>query len=62
MKYWIINNTKFGYKNNNKEYLNSMIDYFYSFFIPFIQSKSKPGDVLIHLGNLFSNSFLFSKG
>jgi len=56
MKLWIINNTKFGYKNNNKEWSKNMIDYFENFFIPFIQKNSKPGDRLIHLGNIFNSS------
>jgi len=56
MKLWIINNTKFGYKNNSKDWTKSMIDYFEKFFIPFIEKNSKPGDRLIHLGNIFNSS------
>ena len=56
MKIWIINNTKFGYKNNSKEWLQNMLDYFDNHFIPFIQKNAKPGDILIHLGNIFNTS------
>ena len=56
MKIWIINNTKFGHKNNSKEWLQNMIDYFDNHFIPFIQKNAKPDDKLIHLGNIFSTS------
>jgi len=56
MNLWIINNTKFGYKNNSKEWSQNMFDYFYNHFIPYITNKIKPGDKLIHLGNIMSNS------
>jgi len=54
MKYWIINNTKFGYKNNSKEWSQNMLDYFENHFIPFLTKHIKPGDKLIHLGNIFN--------
>lgn len=56
MKYWIINNTKFGYKNNSKEWLKTSLDYFYMSFIPFIKKNAKTGDKLVHLGNIFNSS------
>ena len=56
MKLWILNNTKFGYKNNSKEWSKNMIDYFENFFIPFIQKHAKPGDKIIHLGNIFNTT------
>ena len=56
MKFWIINNTKFGYKNNSKEWSKNMFDYFDNHFLPFIQKHAKPGDKLIHLGNIFNSS------
>lgn len=56
MKIWILNNTKFGYKNNSKEWSNIMFDYFYKEFIPLLEKQHKPDDVVVHLGNLFNNS------
>jgi hypothetical protein len=56
MKYWIINNTKFGYKNNSKEWLKTSLDYFYMSFIPFLKKNAKTGDKLVHLGNIFNSS------
>jgi len=56
VKYWIISNTKFGYKNNSKEWSQNMFDYFENHFIPFIKKHTKPGDKLIHLGNIFNSS------
>ncbi|MCK9416414.1 hypothetical protein M0Q97_07135 [Candidatus Dojkabacteria bacterium] len=53
MKIWLINNTKFGYKNNSKEWSKNMFDYFNNIFIPFIEKNHKSGDILVHLGNLF---------
>ena len=55
MKLWIINNTRFGYKNNSKEWREIMFDYFHNDFIPFIKKYNKPGDKLIHLGNIFNS-------
>lgn len=56
MKYWILNNTKFGYKNNSKEWLKNMNNYFDDYFIPFISKHFKSGDKLIHLGNIFNST------
>ncbi len=56
MKYWIINNTKFGYKNNSKEWIQNMTKYFISYFIPFVTKHAKPGDKIIHLGNIFNST------
>jgi len=55
-KLWLISNTKFGYKNNNIEWRNMMIEYFEQSFIPFLEKNYKEGDKLIHLGNLFYNA------
>jgi len=56
MKLWIINNTKFGYKNNSKEWSQNMFNYFENHFIPFITKHAKVGDRLIHIGNIFNSS------
>jgi len=56
MKLWVINNTKFGYKNNSKEWLKNMVDYFDNQFIPFIKKNAKPGDKIIHLGNILNTT------
>lgn len=56
MRIWIINNTKFGYKNNNADWFTQMLRYFDESFISYLQKMVKPDDTLIHLGNLFDNS------
>jgi len=49
MKVWILNNTKF---DKNVDYNL----YFETEFIPLLKKFSKDGDILVHLGNIFSNS------
>lgn len=56
MKIWVLNNTKFGYKNNSKEWIDIMFHFFESFFIPTIQKYAKPDDIILHMGNIFSTS------
>jgi hypothetical protein len=55
MRIWLINNTKFGYKNNCKKTSQMMFDYFYKHFIPLIDKNKKDGDILIHSGNIFNS-------
>jgi len=56
VKIWIINNTKFGYKNNSKEWSNNMFDYFDNEFLPLLTKQYKSDDIVVHLGNVFNNS------
>jgi hypothetical protein len=51
MKIFLISNTLFGYKNMTKYQMS----YFYDIFIPFLEKKSKKGDIFVHGGNLFYN-------
>lgn len=37
------------------KWMNTFKDYFYNFYIPLLKEKSKPGDICIHLGDLFDN-------
>jgi hypothetical protein len=55
MKLWIINNSKFGYKNS-KEWSDNMFNYFENIFIPFLKKYANSNDKLIHLGNIFNSS------
>ena len=56
MRIWILNNTKFGYKNNNQIWLEQMLKYFNESFIPLLKKKVSKDDILVHLGNLFDSS------
>jgi calcineurin-like phosphoesterase family protein len=56
MKVFMITDTHFGvYLNNLDKWSNMMESTFYNFVIPFLKENSKPGDILIHLGDLFDN-------
>jgi DNA repair exonuclease SbcCD nuclease subunit len=56
MKVFMITDTHFGiYLNNLEKWQNMMESTFYNFVIPYLQKNAKPGDVLIHLGDLFDN-------
>lgn len=56
MKAFLITDTHFGiYPLTYDKWLKMMKDYFYNFFIPLLKEKSEPGDVLIHLGDLYDN-------
>lgn len=56
MRIWLINNTRFGYKNNSTAWSDTMFDYFNSSFLPMLKKHHKDGDVVVHCGNLFNNS------
>ena len=56
MRVFITTDWHFGvYLNNLDKWLFTMEDYFYNFFIPFIKKEVKPGDILIHCGDLYDN-------
>lgn len=56
MKVYMITDTHFGiYLNNLDKWQNMMESTFYNFVIPYLKENVKPGDVLIHLGDLFDN-------
>ena len=56
MKVYMITDTHFGiYLNNLDKWQNMMESTFYNFVIPYLKENVKPGDILIHLGDLFDN-------
>ena len=56
MKVYMITDTHFGiYLNNLDKWMNMMESTFYNYVIPYLKEKTKPGDILIHLGDLFDN-------
>ena len=56
MKVFMITDTHFGiYLNNLEKWLTMMEATFYDFVIPYLKENAEPGDVLIHLGDLFDN-------
>lgn len=56
MKVYMLTDTHFGiYLNNLDKWQNMMESTFYNFVIPYLKENVKPGDILIHLGDLFDN-------
>jgi len=56
MRVFITTDWHFGvYLNNLDKWLNMMEDYFLNFFIPYLKENVKPGDILIHCGDLYDN-------
>lgn len=54
-KIWLIADTHFGYKGDDDEILNDCIGYFEDVVIPIMRKEVKPGDIMIHLGDVFDN-------
>ena len=55
-KIYMIGDTHFGYgKLNLKKWIDIQFDYFYKQFIPYLVAHVKPGDILIHGGDLFDD-------
>lgn len=54
MGIFIISDTHFGVRNNHT-YFNIIEDYFENYFIPELKKLYKPGDILIHCGDVFDN-------
>jgi DNA repair exonuclease SbcCD nuclease subunit len=52
---FIISDTHLGARSNSVEWLDVMKDWFHSDFIPKVKSEYKPGDILIHCGDVFDN-------
>ena len=54
-KIWLIADTHFGYKGDDEEILNDCIGYFEDVVIPIMRKEVKPGDMMIHLGDVFDS-------
>jgi DNA repair exonuclease SbcCD nuclease subunit len=52
---FIISDTHLGARSNSVEWLDMMKDWFYSDFIPKAKENYRPGDILIHCGDVFDN-------
>jgi predicted MPP superfamily phosphohydrolase len=56
MRVFMMTDTHFGiYLNNLDKWLNMMESTFYNWVIPYLRENALPGDILIHLGDLFDN-------
>lgn len=52
---FIVSDTHFGARSNSVEWVDEMMDWFYSDFIPKAKENYQPGDILIHCGDVFDN-------
>ena len=64
---WLISDTHLGVRTNSREWMDIIEDYFKNTFIPLLKRESKPGDVLVHCGDVFDsrqsiNLYVLNKG
>ena len=64
---WMISDTHLGVRSNSREWMDIIEDYFRNFFIPLLRRESRPGDVLVHSGDVFDsrqsiNLYVLNKG
>jgi DNA repair exonuclease SbcCD nuclease subunit len=52
---WMITDTHLGVRNSSEEWIQIMRKYFFEWFIPLVKKEYKPGDVLIHLGDVYDS-------
>jgi DNA repair exonuclease SbcCD nuclease subunit len=52
---FFITDTHLGVKNNSNEWIEMMREYFYDWFIPLVRREYQPGDILIHLGDVYDS-------
>lgn len=52
---FIISDTHFGVRNSSHEWLDIMKDYFKNFFLPLLRRESRPGDFVMHCGDVFDS-------
>jgi calcineurin-like phosphoesterase family protein len=44
-----------GFPNKTEKWFKVHQEYFSKFFIPLLKEKVQPGDIVVHLGDLFDN-------
>lgn len=64
---WLISDTHLGVRTNSREWMDIIDDFFHNMLIPLLKEKAKPGDVLIHCGDVFDsrqsiNLYVLNKG
>jgi DNA repair exonuclease SbcCD nuclease subunit len=52
---FLLSDLHFGVRANSLEWLQNQQDFFYNFYIPFLKSNKKDGDILFILGDWFDN-------
>jgi DNA repair exonuclease SbcCD nuclease subunit len=64
---WLISDTHFGVRSNSREWMDIIEQYFKEGLIPTLKREYKPGDILIHCGDVFDsrqsiNLYVMNKG
>jgi len=54
-RFFIISDTHFGVRSNSIEWMEIQREYFTDWFIPQLKLNAKPGDALIHCGDVFDS-------
>jgi DNA repair exonuclease SbcCD nuclease subunit len=52
---WLITDTHLGVRNNAQEWIEIHSDFFKKWFIPLLEREVRPGDVLLHGGDVFDS-------
>ena len=52
---WLITDTHLGVRNSSNEWIEIIEDYFYNWFIPTVKKNYQPGDILLHLGDVYDS-------
>jgi len=52
---WFLTDTHLGVRNSSNEWIDVMRQYFFNWFIPLVKENYQPGDVLIHLGDVYDS-------
>jgi len=63
----MISDTHLGVRSNSREWMDIIEDYFKNSFIPLLKKEARPGDILIHCGDVFDsrqsiNLYVMNKG
>jgi UDP-2,3-diacylglucosamine pyrophosphatase LpxH len=52
---FFLSDTHLGVRSNSIEWIEIIEDYFENFFIPLVKANYQPGDILVHLGDVFDS-------
>jgi DNA repair exonuclease SbcCD nuclease subunit len=64
---WLISDTHLGVRSNSREWMDNIESWFRDFFIPQLKENYRPGDILVHCGDVFDsrqsiNLYIMNKG
>ena len=64
---FLISDTHLGVRSNSREWMDIIEDFFRNNLIPLLKKEAKPGDILVHCGDIFDsrqsiNLYILNKG